>query len=98
MNIWIELATVLLEVFLPWYFFSGILGRTIRPLPLKAAVGAIYAAALAALSLLLPSSPLRFTAIMILTYFSAKIYFSKGWLATLYPTILFFVFAILTDI
>ncbi len=68
------------------------------PLPLKAAVGAIYAAALAALSLLLPSSPLRFTAIMILTYFSAKIYFSKGWLATLYPTILFFVFAILTDI
>lgn len=98
MNIWIELATVLVEVFLPWYFFSGMLGRTIRPLPLKAAVGAIYAAALAALSLLLPSSPLRFTAIMILTYFSAKIYFSKGWLATLYPTILFFVFAILTDI
>ena len=33
-----------------------------------------------------------------LTYFSARIYFSKGWLATLYPTILFFVFAILTDI
>ena len=76
MNIWIELATVLVEVFLPWYFFSGMLGRTIRPLPLKAAVGAIYAAALAALSLLLPSSPLRFKSIMILTYFSAKIYFS----------------------
>jgi len=98
MNIWIELATVLVEVFLPWYFFSGMLGRTIRPLPLKAAVGAIYAAALAALSLLLPSSPLRSTAIMILTYFSARIYFNKDWLATLYPTILFFLFAILSDI
>ena len=98
MNIWIELATVLVEVFLPWYFFSGMLGRATRPLPLKAAVGAIYAAALAALSLLLPASPLRSTTIMILTYFSAKIYFNKGWLATSYPTILFFAFAILTDI
>ena len=98
MNIWIELATVLVEVFLPWYFFSGMLGRTARPWPLKAAVGVIYAAALAALSLLLSASPLRSTAIMILTYFSARIYFNKDWLATLYPTILFFLFAILSDI
>lgn len=98
MNIWIELATVLVEVFLPWYFFSGMLGRTIRLWPLKVAVGMIYATALAALSLLLPSSPLRSTAIMLLTYFSARIYFNKNWLATLYPTILFFLFAILSDI
>ena len=74
------------------------LGRTIRLWPLKVVVGMIYAAALAALSLLLPSSPLRSTAIMILTYFSARIYFNKDWLATLYPTILFFLFAILSDI
>lgn len=98
MNIWIELSTVLVEIFLPWYFFSGMLGRTSRPWPLKVAVGAVYAAVLAALSLLLPSSPLRSTAIIILTYFAAKIYFNKGWLATVYPTILFFLFAILADI
>lgn len=98
MNIWIELVTVLVEIFLPWYFFSGMLGKTSRPWLLKAAVGAAYTAALAALSPLLPSSPLRSTAIIILTYFSARIYFNKDWLATAYPTILFFLFAILADI
>lgn len=98
MNIWIELSTVLVEVFLPWYFFSGMLGRTSRPFLLKTAVGLIYAATLAALSLRLISSPFRSTAIIILTFLSAKVYFGKDWLATLYPTILFFLFAILADI
>ena len=97
MNIWIELSTVLVEVFLPWYFFSGMLGKAIRSWPLKAAVGAVYTIALAALSLLLPPSLLRSTAIIALTYFCVRIYFNKSWLAILYPTVLFFLFAILVD-
>lgn len=98
MNIWIELSTVVVEVFLPWYFFSGMLGRANSSRTTKVVVGAIYTAALAVLSLFIPSSPLRSSIIMGLTYLAAKLYFNKSWVSTIYPTILFFLFAILSDV
>lgn len=98
MNIWIELSTVAVEVLLPWYFFSGMLGKSSSSGITKAATGIVYAAALAALSLLVPASILRFLTIICLTYFAVKIYFGTGWISTVYPTILFFLFAILSDI
>lgn len=42
MNIWIELATVAVELFLPWYFFSGMLGKSGSPRALKILTGIIY--------------------------------------------------------
>lgn len=98
MNIWIELSTVAVEVFLPWYFFSGMLGRANSPRIPTAIVGVIYTVALAALSLFIPSSALRSSIIMVLTYLAAKLYFNKSWVSTIYPTIMFFLFAILSDI
>lgn len=98
MNIWIELSTVAVEVFLPWYFFSGMLGRANSPRIPTAIVGVIYTVALAALSLFIPSSALRSSIIMGLTYLAAKLYFNKSWVSTIYPTIMFFLFAILSDI
>lgn len=98
MNIWIELSTVAVEGFLVWYFFSGMLGRANSSRITKVVVGAIYTAALAALSLFIPSSALRSSIIMGLTYLAAKLYFNKSWVSTIYPTIMFFLFAILSDI
>ena len=90
MNIWIELATVAVELFLPWYFFSGMLGKSSSPRVLKILTGIIYGAALSALSLFVQSSPTRSAAIIILTFLAAKIYYRKSWLTTIYPTVLFF--------
>lgn len=98
MNIWIELATVAVELFLPWYFFSGMLGKSSSPRVLKILTGIIYGAALSALSLFVQSSPTRSAAIIILTFLAAKIYYRRSWLTTIYPTVLFFLFAILSDI
>lgn len=98
MNIWIELSTVAVEGFLVWYFFSGMLGRANSPRITTAIVGVIYTVALAALSLFIPSSALRSSIIMGLTYLAAKLYFNKSWVSTIYPTIMFFLFAILSDI
>lgn len=98
MNIWIELSTVVVEVFLPWYFFSGMLGRANSSRITMVIVGVTYTAVLAVLSLFIPSSAMRSSIIMGLTYLAAKLYFNKSWVSTIYPTIMFFLFAILSDI
>lgn len=98
MNIWIELSTVVVEVFLPWYFFSGMLGRANSSRITMVIVGVTYTAALAVLSLFIPSFAMRSSIIMGLTYLAAKLYFNKSWVSTIYPTIMFFLFAILSDI
>lgn len=98
MNIWIEVSTVIAEVFLPWYFFSGMLGQSNRSAISKLTLGVIYAVLLSLLSLLVPASSIRSAIIIIITYLTAKAYFNKSWLTTLYPTVLFFFFAILADI
>ena len=98
MNIWIELSTVAVEVFLPWYFFSGMFGKSSSSGIIKAITGLVYAVVLALISLLYPASILRFLTIICLTYFAVKIYFDTGWISAVYPTLLFFLFAILSDI
>jgi len=97
MNIWIELATVCIEILLPWYFYSGMLGKSCCRLPVKVAIGAIYAIALSALSVFVAASSLRASGIMILTYIAAKAYYRRSWMETFYPTVLFFLFAIAAD-
>lgn len=98
MNIWVELSTVAVEVFLPWYFFSGMFGKSNNSGITKAITGIVYTTVLAALSLLVPASIQRFLTIICLTYLAVKIYFDTSWISTVYPTILFFLFAILSDI
>lgn len=98
MNIWIELATVSIEVLLPWYFFSGMLGRSCCSPTVKVLVGAIYAVALSAFSLFITVSAFRSGLIMLLTFIAAKVYYRRNWVETLYPTVLFFLFAIVADI
>ena len=98
MNIWIELSTVVVELLLIWYFYSGMLGKSKSPTAVKVVVALFYFGFLTYLSLLIDTSVVRSTAIIVLTYFAAKLYFGKTWVATIYPTILFFLFAIISDI
>ncbi len=98
MNIWIELATVAVEVFLPWYFFSGMLGSASGKRSVKIAVGIAYFAALTALSLFANASLARGLIVMCITYIAAKLYFGARWVELVYPTVLFFLFAVVTDI
>ena len=98
MNIWIELATVVVELVLPWYFFSGMLGRSKQPMAIKLFVTITYGVLLTCLSLFVDISVIRITAVILITYFAAKFFFFKSWVATIYPSILFFLFATISDI
>lgn len=98
MNIWIELATVAVEVFLPWYFFSGMLGSTSGKRGVKFAVGLAYFAALIFLSFFADASLLRVFIVMCITYIAASLYFGARWIELIYPTVLFFLLAVVTDI
>lgn len=98
MNIWIELSTVIVELLLAWYFFSGMFGKSRQSPALKLAAAFVYGALLASLALLVKVSVIRITGSLLATYFAAKVYFRKPWLTTLYPTILYLLFAIISDI
>ena len=98
MNIGIELFTVVIEVFLPWYFFSGMLGSSNVSNNSKLAIAIFYSVALALLSTVLSTLPTKSALIMVITYVAAKLFFRKNWISTLYITILFFLFAIISDI
>lgn len=98
MNIWIELSTVVVESLLVWYFFSGMLGKSRESFTNRLIVALIYFGVLTCLSLFVEISIVRSSVIILLTYFTAKRYFGKTWVATIYPTILFFLFAIISDI
>lgn len=98
MNIWIELATVAVEVFLPWYFFSGMLGAATGKKGLKITIGLTYFLALALLSFFTDTSLLRALIVMCITYIAVKLYFGARWIEVIYPTVLFFLLAVVTDV
>lgn len=98
MNIWIELSTVVVELLLAWYFFSGMFGKSRQSPALKLAVVLVYSALLTSLAVLVEVSVIRTTVSLLATYLAAKVYFRKPWLTTIYPTILYFLFAIVADI
>lgn len=98
MNIGIELATVIVELLLPWYFYSGMLGKSQSSVEIQRLVALTYFGILTCLSLLVDASVTRSTLIILFTYLAAKLYFRKTWIETIYPTILFFLFAIVSDI
>ncbi len=80
------------------FLFGDARSKVIVQLFSKLTLGVIYAVLLSLLSLLVPASSIRSAIIIIITYLTAKAYFNKSWLTTLYPTVLFFFFAILADI
>ncbi len=98
MNIGIELFTVAIEVFLPWYFFSGMLGKSGEAKHTKITTAILYSAALALLSTVFSFLPAKSFLVMICTYLAAKFYFHKSWASTFYVTVLFFLFAVISDI
>lgn len=98
MNIWIKLLTVFIELFLVWYFYSGMLGSSNRYPICQIAIGILYFCIMSILSMCVNATMIRTCVIMLFTYFSAKIYFDKPWIDTIYPTVLFFLFAMLSDV
>lgn len=98
MNIWIELLTVVVEVFYPWYFYSGILEAPPRSKWVQIATGLAYFAALSVLSLFVTISLIRVLSIICLTYIAGRIYFDVRWIDLVYPTVLFFLFAVISDL
>lgn len=98
MNIWIELATVAVEVFLPWYFFSGMLGPATGKRGVRITVGLAYFAALIILSFFAYASLLRVIIVMCITYIAAKLFFGARWVDLIYPTVVFFLIAVVTDV
>ena len=98
MNLAIELATVIVELVLAWYFFSGILGKSKQLLIIKLLVGFAGCIVLTSIALFVKVSVIRTTVCIVIIYFIAKTYFQIDWIEIVYPTILFFFFAIISDI
>ena len=98
MNIWIELTTAGIEVFLLFYFFFGFFDfQPIRRI--NAIIGFLaYGALLAVFSIHLPVSLFRTTLIICITYFLVKYIFERPWITTLYPTFVFFTASVLADV
>lgn len=98
MNIWIELLTSAFEVLLVLYFFSAYLGRADSGKLLRGLCLSFYFAFLAVLSVVFPASMSRTAGIVLITYLFALLYWNKGYIQTIYPILLFFLFSILSDI
>ena len=98
MNLAIELATVIVELVLAWYFFSGILGKSKQLIIIKLLVGFAGCIVLTSIALFVKVSVIRTTVCIVIIYFIAKTYFQIDWIEIVYPTILFFFFAFFSDI
>lgn len=98
MNIRTELFTVIAEVFLAWYFFSGILGKSYIPLWAKIATLVVHISLLTAMTIFMSPNILRLLLMIFFTFCFVKIYFQKPMIRQIYPTILFFLLAIISDV
>lgn len=98
MNIGIELFTAIIEVFLAWYFFSGVFGKSSLPIWAKLTIIIIYTFLLTAFTVCFNPNVFKILLMLGLILSFAKIYFGKPWLASLYPTILFLLMAIISDV
>lgn len=98
MNTWIELATVMAELLLAWYFYSSLLGKSESSGIIRLLAASGYFVFLSCLSLFVETSLTRTTAAIVLTYLAVKIYFGKPWTSVLYPTVLHFLFAVISDV
>ena len=98
MNTWIELATVMAELLLAWYFYSSLLGKSESSGIIRLLAASGYFVFLSCLSLFVETSLTRTTAAIVLTYLAVKIYFGKPWTSVLCPTVLHFLFAVISDV
>ncbi len=98
MNIGIELFTAIIEVFLAWYFFSGVFGKSSLVIWYKLTITIIYTIMLTGFTVYLNPNVFRLLLMFGLVLCFAKIYFRKPWLTSIYPTILFFLLAIISDV
>ena len=83
MNTWIELATVMAELLLAWYFYSSLLGKSESSGIIRLLAASGYFVFLSCLSLFVETSLTRTTAAIVLTYLAVKIYFGKPWTSVL---------------
>ena len=98
MSVQIELLTVAAEVFITWYFYTGVLGKTRQSVWLKTAVLTLYFALIASLSVFMGTGIVRLSLMLLLTFAFAKLYFDRPWLSLIYPTVLFFLLAVASDV
>ena len=98
MNIGIELLTAISEVFIAWYFFSGVFGKSHIATWAKTAVVITFTALLTIFTVYLVPGILKLLLTLGLVLCFAKIYYRKPLLTSLYPTILFLLLAIISDV
>lgn len=98
MNIRTELFTVIAEVFLAWYFFSGIFGKSRLPAWAKIVILVVYASILTSLTVLMDADIRRLLLMLLTTFCFVKFYFRIPFVSQIYPIILFFLLAIISDV
>lgn len=98
MNIGIELLTAIIEVFLAWYFFTGVFGKSELALWAKVTVLMGFTILLTAFTLFLVPDLFKLLLTLALLLCYVKLFYRKPWLSSLYPTILFLLLAIISDV
>lgn len=98
MNIIIELLTAIAEVFLAWYFFSGMLGKSTLLFSAKTLVLISYTTLITVVTVIIAPNIFKILIMLGLVLCFTKIYFRKPWLTLIYPTILFMLLAIVSDV
>lgn len=98
MKLWIELFTSVFEVLLVIYFFSAYLGKFGSSRLICGLSLAFYLILLASISVVFPASLLRTAVIVLITYLFVLMCWRKGYVYTIYPVLLFFLFAVFSDI
>lgn len=98
MNIWIELITVVAELFLIAYFFLSYLGYPAIRKSYAIICIIVYGLCLFLLSFFMSASLLRTSIILVVTYLAIKFLFARPWLSVLYPILFFFSTAIIADV
>ena len=98
MNIEIELLTAVSEVFLAWYFFSGVFGKSCIAFWAKVTAIITFTVLLTTFTVYMVPGVFKVLLTLGLVLCFAKIYYGKPWLNSLYPTILFLLLAIISDV
>ena len=98
MNLAVESITVIAEVFLAWYFFTGKLG-----LPCTSKIEAVfcyiyYGIMLTCATFLISIAFLRLLFIAVIAFVLSKIVYQKAWTEVAYTVLVFFVMSALADV
>lgn len=98
MNFWIELLTVLVEVVIQIYFFSSFFKQHLSPNIRTSLCISCYGIALFCSSYLIQITLLRTLLNLVLTFCCTSFLFKRSWLQRVYPLLLFFAAAVISDV